>query len=402
MTDTQNWSRYLVWFAALALLCLLMMMLSPILTPFVMAALLAYLGDPLVDRLETWKLSRTGAVVVVFTAIFAAMLALPLLLIPTIEDQLSNLLSRGPEYWSRFTAVVAPLLERYFGVALEEWLSFDQIWSVVQGYWKEAGGLAASIATYVSRSGMAVVAVLMNLLLIPVVTFYLLRDWDLLVARLRVLLPRDVEPTIVLLARQSDEVLGGFLRGQLLVMISLTIMYSAGLWLVGVEFAFLIGMLAGLVSFIPYLGAIVGVGAGVIAAGVQFQELLPVLAVLLVFGVGQTIESMLLTPWLVGDRIGLHPVAVLFAILAGGQLFGFLGVLMALPVAAVLMVLLRFAQQNYLQSQYYRSKESLDGAAAAREQEPSLAAQAASSQEFARVYMDEPTERLPPREPPTA
>jgi predicted PurR-regulated permease PerM len=200
---------------------------------------------------------------------------------------------------------------------------------------------------------MVLLAWVANLVLLPVLIFYLLRDWDLLIERVRELLPRAVEPTISRLARQADEVLGAFLRGQLSVMIALGAIYSAGLMMVGIDLGLLIGMVAGLISFIPYLGAIVGVGAGVVAALVQYGDLWHVLLVLVVFGVGQTVESFLLTPWLVGDKIGLHPVAVIFAIMAGGQLFGFLGVLLALPVAAVAMVGLRYLHERYTTSALY-------------------------------------------------
>jgi predicted PurR-regulated permease PerM len=198
-----------------------------------------------------------------------------------------------------------------------------------------------------------VLAWVANLLLIPVLTFYFLRDWDWLVARVRALLPRPVEPTVSRLARESDEMLGGFLRGQLSVMVSLGAVYATGLWLAGIDLALLIGMLAGLVSFVPYLGFIVGAGVALVAALVQHGDWLHVLLVIGVFSVGQVLESFVLTPWLVGDRIGLHPVAVIFAVMAGGQLFGFLGVLLALPVAAVVMVLLRYAHQRYTASGLY-------------------------------------------------
>jgi predicted PurR-regulated permease PerM len=172
-------------------------------------------------------------------------------------------------------------------------------------------------------------------------------------SRVRELLPRRSEAVIVKLAQQSDEVLGAFLRGQLLVMLALAFIYSAGLMMMGLDLALLIGMLAGLVSFVPYLGFIVGILAACVAALFQFQELLPLLYVAIVFGVGQMLEGMVLTPLLVGDRIGLHPVAVIFSVLAGGQLFGFVGVLLALPVAAVIAVLLRYLHTQYKSSALY-------------------------------------------------
>ena len=195
---------------------------------------------------------------------------------------------------------------------------------------------------------------LINMMLIPVITFYLLRDWDRLVAYVRELLPRNIEPKIAMLAKESDEMLGAFLRGQMLVMLGLGTIYSIGLAIIGVDFALLIGMIAGIISFIPYMGLFVGIAIASVAALVETQSFMMVFWVFVVFGVAQMIEGMFLTPLLVGDRIGLHPVAVIFAVLAGGQLFGFFGILLALPVFAVLAVLLRHAHDSYLESQIYR------------------------------------------------
>jgi predicted PurR-regulated permease PerM len=232
-------------------------------------------------------------------------------------------------------------------------LNLERLKQAIGAHWQEAGGFAATVLASVSQSGRALLGWVANLVLIPVVTFYLLRDWDVLVARVHDLLPRNSEPTVVRLARETDVVLGAFLRGQLSVMAALTLVYALGLWIVGLDLAFLIGLISGLVSFVPYLGFITGITLAGVAAYFQFHELLPLLWVALVFGIGQMFESMLLTPWLVGDKIGLHPVAVIFAVMAGGQLFGFIGVLLALPVAAVLMVLLREVRRRYVGSSLY-------------------------------------------------
>jgi predicted PurR-regulated permease PerM len=187
-----------------------------------------------------------------------------------------------------------------------------------------------------------------------VVGFYLLRDWDLMMGKLRGLLPRQREPQVVGLAGECHEVLGAFVRGQLMVMLALGVIYSAGLMLVGLELGLLIGMLAGLAAIVPYMGFIIGIGAALVAGLFQFGgDLYPMLGIVAVFMVGQALEGMVLTPLLVGDRIGLHPVAVIFAILAGGELFGFTGVLLALPVAAVIMVLLRHVHDLYKESDMY-------------------------------------------------
>jgi predicted PurR-regulated permease PerM len=215
-----------------------------------------------------------------------------------------------------------------------------------------------TIFSSVTKSGLSIIAWLGNLVLIPVVTFYLLRDWDILIARIHELLPKQYKSVITKLAKESDQTLSAFLRGQFLVMLVLGLMYSIGLWFIGLELALLIGMMAGLVSFVPYLGFILGIVAASIAMLLQTHELFQLLPVLIVFGIGQVLEGMLLTPLLVGDKIGLHPVAVIFAILAGGQLFGFVGILLALPVAAVIAVVLRHMHGEYRASAYFDSGSS--------------------------------------------
>jgi predicted PurR-regulated permease PerM len=205
-----------------------------------------------------------------------------------------------------------------------------------------------------------VVMWLTNLVLIPVVWFYLLRDWDRLVAWIDRMLPRSIEPTIAHLARESDAVLGAFVRGQLLVMLALAIYYGVALTLIGISVGPLIGMVAGLLSFVPYLGFITGFAAAIIASLVQHGDWTHLLMVVGVFVIGQLLEGYVLVPRLVGEKIGLHPVAVIFAVLAGGYLFGFLGVLLALPAASVILVLLRYLAQRYKQSDLYTEEGEPD------------------------------------------
>ena len=196
----------------------------------------------------------------------------------------------------------------------------------------------------------------MNLCLIPVITFYLLRDWNNLVQQFHNLLPKRISTTAKKLTCETDIILSAFLRGQFYVMLALGCMYSLGLWLIDLKLAVLIGMTAGLISFVPYLGSIVGVVVACIAALFQFHNPIYLIPVSIIFIVGQTIEGMLLTPLLVGDKVGLHPVAVIFSIVAGGQLFGFLGILLALPLASITMVILRHIHDIYQESHFYTSK----------------------------------------------
>lgn len=354
MTTTERWQ----WLALALVTGGLIYLLAPALTPFAVAALFAYLWDPVVDRLERIGLSRNAAVSLVFLLIGLAVVALILLVIPFTERQIAKFLDQLPRWLAWIQAEAQPRLEQRFGVTLD-FADPNKLIEVVKNHWREAGGIATRILGKVSQSGLTVLGWAAQLVLIPVVTFYLLRDWDTLVSRVNELLPRTVEPTISRLARESDEVLGAFLRGQLSVMVSLGTLYAVGLWAVGIDVGPLIGMIAGLISFVPYLGAIVGVGMALIAALVQYQDWAHVFMVLGVFGVGQLIEGYVLVPKLVGDKIGLHPVAVIFAILAGGELFGFLGVLLALPAAAIVMVVLRYLHEKYTASRLYQPAEAV-------------------------------------------
>ncbi len=348
MSDTQKWQLL----ALSVLIGALLYLLAPVLTPFAIAALFAYLCDPLVDRLEARRFSRGLSVSLVFLLFILLWILALLILVPMLERQIAKLLEQFPKWVAYLQEAILPRIEAYTGASMER-LDPSSLAGMLREHWQQAGGFAQSVLGGLSKSGMALLAFVANLVLLPVLIFYLLRDWDLLVARIRELLPRAIEPTVSRLAGQADEVLGAFLRGQLSVMLALGTIYSAGLMMVGIDLGLLIGMVAGLISFIPYLGAIVGVGAGVVAALVQYGDIWHVVLVLAVFGIGQTIESFLLTPWLVGDKIGMHPVAVIFAIMAGGQLFGFTGVLLALPVAAVVMVVLRYMHERYTASALY-------------------------------------------------
>lgn len=338
------------WLAGIVACGVLLYLLGPILMPFVIGAGLAYLGDPLVDRLQEWKFSRTGGVVVVFVSLSLVGLITMIILLPMLQSQLKTLIRNIPGYLQWLQSSV-PGLDLLLPAGTQ--LDAEGIKKVIAENWSQASDMARALIARVTSSGGTLLTFVANVLLIPVVTFYLLRDWDDLVAWIRDVIPRRWLPQVSTLARESDEVLSAFIRGQLLVMVALGTIYSVGLWIVGLDLALIIGMSAGLVSFVPYLGTIVGILVASIAMLVQTQELFSLVWVGLVFGVGQIMESAILTPLLVGDRIGLHPVAVIFAVMAGGQLFGFIGVLLALPVAAVVAVLLRHAKARWLSSSQY-------------------------------------------------
>jgi predicted PurR-regulated permease PerM len=371
------------WLILIGIAGFVIWLLKPVLAPFVLAALFAYLGDPIADRLEK-RMPRPVAVSLVFLVMIVVVVGILLVLVPFIERQISNFLAQLPTWIDWFQTKAAPWLEQHFGVSTDV-LDTQKLIGVLQDNWKEAGGFATTVIAKVSKSGLTIVGWALNIVMIPVVAFYLLRDWDIMVARIHALVPRSIEPVVTRLARESDEVLGAFLRGQLSVMVVLGIIYGVGLWIAGISVGPLIGMIAGLISFVPYLGAITGVVMGLIAALVQYQDWQHVAYVAIVFVIGQTLEGYVLVPRLVGEKIGLHPVAVIFAVLAGGELFGFVGVLLALPVASVVMVLLRYAHERYTASEFYRAPD----------QEPVILVVGGENADASVVVVEKPT---PPSE----
>jgi predicted PurR-regulated permease PerM len=362
-TDPRRWQAL----ALVLLLGVLVWLLAPILTPFVISALLGWLGDPMVDRLERAGRSRAMSVGLVFGMITLLLLIALLVLAPMLWDQVMHLIDSLPRIAAWTTTDAVPWLEARLRIPIARYVDANYLFTLLQSHWREAGGIATYLLGHLGSSGLALFALIANIALVPVLTFYVLRDWDLMIAQIRDLLPRPYLPTVSRLAKESDAVLGSFLRGQFSVMISLGTIYAVGLWAVGLDLGPLIGFVAGMVSFVPYLGAFVGVSSAILATLVQHGDATHLALVLGVFAVGQTMEGFVLVPWLVGDRIGLHPVAVIFAIMAGGQLFGFLGVLLALPVAAVSMVLLRHAHEHYRRSGLYGGKPEEDPEAIADE-----------------------------------
>lgn len=342
------------WVAIVLGVILLWFMISiePVLMPFFVSMVLAYLGDPLADHLEDWGLSRRLAVTLVFMVLALLLVAALVLVIPMLGRQLSQLIELVPVAFSWVQSTLLPRIQELGGVDLSP--DFHKLRQAVMGNLKETGSLAATLLSKVSKSGLVLVTWLGSIALIPVVTFYLLLDWDRLMVKLVDLFPMSWRPVAQQLGRECDEVLSAFLRGQLIVMLCLGVIYAIGLTLFGIKFGLLIGLLSGLASIVPYLGVIVGISVAGLVAFFQFDSWLMLLAVAGVYGFGQAAESVVLQPKLLGDKIGLHPVAVIFAVLAGGQLFGFTGVLLALPVAAMIMVVVRYLLDYYKQTHLYQ------------------------------------------------
>jgi predicted PurR-regulated permease PerM len=330
----------------------LVYLLAPILTPFLAGCLLAYFGDPLVEKLTSWKVPRVLSVVIIFLGIFSLLILFILLLIPLIEKQVNLLVEVLPAIVNWLQNTIMPWISLHFGI--EEIVNIETLKTTLAENWTKAGSTAGWMAQQVLHSSKTVIIWMSYLFLIPVVTFYLLRDWNKIIKNVRGLLPRHLEPVVVKLAKECDVTLSAFIRGQLLVMLGLGIIYSVGLTLIGLQVGLMIGLISGLLSIVPYLGFITGIVVASVVALVQFGTFKAVLSVWVVFAIGQAAEGWFLTPTLVGNRIGLHPVAVIFSVLAGGMLFGFFGVLLALPVAAVIMVLLRHLNERYRGSQFYK------------------------------------------------
>ena len=334
----------------------LIYVLSPILAPFLIGAILAYICSPLVDhfgrlRFGKVRIGRTLSTLLVIALLFGIFIVLLLIVVPLVQKELVLVMQRMPAYLETLRTKVEPWLLTHFGVTLA--IDITQIQDILTQNWKSASNFVGKLLLQVSTHGLALIGWIANLLLVPVVLFYLLRDWHGIIHRFAELIPRDWYAKTDSIAREIDLVLAEFLRGQLSVMVLTGIFYAAGLWFAGLELALPIGMIAGLLGFVPYLGPTLGILLALLAAALQFSSLGQLIPVALVFAAGQVLESMVLTPWLVGDRIGLHPVVVIFALLAGGQLFGFSGILLALPVGAAIAVGLRHARHSYLASDLY-------------------------------------------------
>lgn len=356
-----NRTYYLWWIAALAF-CALTYLLGPILTPFLIAAILAYITNPMVNKINTLKLSifkgrfsynpsRTSATLLVMLFLFALLVLILLIVVPLMQKEFLLIAQKFPVYFNTAKNFLEPWLQKNFDVTLN--IDYGQIQQILTENWQTAGNLAKQIALGIGNHGLAIIGWLANLILIPLVLFYLLVDWNVMITKINLLLPRKMLAKTVEIATEVDAVLAEFLRGQLTVMLLMSIFYATGLWLSGLELALPIGVLSGLLGFVPYLGISLGLGLAILSGLLQFGNLHGLIPLLIVFGVGQAVESMVLTPYLVGDRIGLHPLVVIFALMAGGQLFGFAGVLLALPVSAAIAVGFRHARQRYLSSTLY-------------------------------------------------
>jgi len=345
-----------IWAISLLVFLVLLYVLRGVLAPFVAGMAVAYFVDPVADKLEEWGLSRTLATTAITLTFFIVAIAGIATILPILTSQAIGFAGRVPMYFEQLRSVIEPVVRQISLDISDE--NLKQIVASAQGFTKQALSVLSDLFKSVVSGGAAVIDVVSVLVLTPLVTFYLLRDWDLLVARIDGWLPRKSAPIIREQFILIDETLAGFVRGQASVCLVLGVFYAVGLSIVGLEFGLMVGLGTGFLSFIPYVGPMIGLIVGLCIALVQFNEWVPIVIVVAIFLTGQNAESYILTPRLVGKRIGLHPVWLIFALMAGGSLAGFTGVLLAVPIAAIVGVLIRFGLTEYLKSVLYTGTPS--------------------------------------------
>lgn len=353
---TPQQRQTLFWLGCGVAIVWLLYLLGPILTPFVAGIVLAYILNPGVERLTRfsigkWRIPRAVASLIMMTLVVLAVAALVLILVPVLQKEAVALQKQLPALVDKLNLGLVPWLRETFGINIK----FDAA-SVRELLTERLGDqdIIQRVLASLKTGGLAVIGLLGIMILLPVVLFYALSDWPNLVTRAQALIPRAYVKQVTGWFDEVDGLLAQFLRGQLSVMLILAVYYSAALALAGFDVALPVGILTGLLIFIPYVGFALGLLLALSAALLQFGDLYGLLAVAAIYGIGQVVESFFLTPRLVGEKIGLHPLAVIFALMAFGQLFGFVGVFIALPVTAALMVALRHLHNAYLASEFYK------------------------------------------------
>jgi predicted PurR-regulated permease PerM len=355
MQFTPTQKRAAAWSAIALLAVLLLRALGPVLTPFLVAAVLAYALTPLVDRLDQLgdgRMPRLLAVIVVELLFILAVLCVVLLIVPVLAKEVPLMREQIPQLFDRLHATISPWLAQFgLRISLDLASLRQQLVEYLQSNWGDSFG---SVWSSLKIGGSVALALVGNAVLVPVALFYLLLDWKDLVRRVLQLVPPRARPGVDSFTSEADQVLGQYLRGQILVMVTMAVFYSTGLALFGLELALPIGVFTGLAMFVPYVGFGIGLLLALLAGLLEFASAKAFVMVGAVYGLGQLLEGLYLTPRLVGERIGLHPLAVIFALLAFGQLLGFVGVLIALPASAVLLVAIRRMRTGYFASRLYQ------------------------------------------------
>jgi predicted PurR-regulated permease PerM len=351
-----SFGRHVVfWLITFIVLAALLWLLHDVLLPFVLAAALAYVQAPLADRLERLGLNRTVAALLIVGLVVVGLVALVVLLVPLLLQQGAALIAHIPDYLKRVQELI---VDRDFPWL--KWLVADDSQQTLSGFASKAAAYLLDVAYSLWTGGKALISLASVLIVMPVVTFYLICDWHPMIEIVDSWVPVRQRETVRQLAREIDGVISGFLRGQLGVCVVLGVYYAVGLMLVGLDFALLIGLVAGLITFVPYIGSMTGLLVSASVAVAQFwPDWKRVVAVVAVFLVGQFIEGNVVAPKLVGEKVGLHPVWLIFAMFAFGYLFGFVGLLIAVPLAAAIAVLFRFGLRQYLASPFYTGEKPL-------------------------------------------
>lgn len=342
----------LPWLGVAAAITVLLYVLAPTLTPFLIGIILAYVGNPLVDKLCRWRVPRALAAVLVLTIFWLLIAALVLMLVPLIREEATRIADRLPQAITQFNTFIAPWAERFLGMPLK--VDADFLQSLITEHRDIVQSVVQQVFTSLRLGGLAVAGVVINAMLAPVVSFYLMVDWHHLVRRIDTLIPRTHHEKVLTITGDVDDVLSAYLRGQLLVMAILAAYYAIALAIAGIPSALALGVLTGTLIFIPYIGFATSFALAMVVALLQFGGWPPIFWVLGIYTVGQALESFILTPYLVGEKVGLPPLAVIFALMAFGQVFGFFGVLLALPASAAMLIGLRELHRGYLDSRLYR------------------------------------------------
>lgn len=343
------------WLGLGVVFCIFLYLISSILLPFVLGIMIAYFLDPAARWLEKKGMSRLTATSLLIIGFFGALLLFVLALSPLLYKQIVGLIDSIPDYFERVREYLEPKIKEVMNsLPAAKTTNPQEVISKASGSLME---WLRNIAVGIFASGAAFVNAVTLLLLTPVVAFYLLRDWQRIIDNVDGLLPRENAPVIRQQMREIDRTIAGYLRGQVNVCLLLALFYMVGLGLTGLNYGVLIGLISGLISFIPFIGALLGFAVSMLIAFFQFSDFWPIAAVAIVYGLGQALEGNVLVPKLVGEKVGLHPAWVIFGMLAGGVLLGFVGVLLAVPISAVIGVLVRFAIEHYRTSQIYYGDE---------------------------------------------
>ena len=346
-----KYNNSFVWLIIFILFCIAVYVLRSVLLPFIAGIILGYLFDPLATKFEKLGISRTFATILVFIVVILFAVPTFIMVFSIIDKQLTIFVEAAPTYIATFIKRVEPVMIDLHNSFPS--LEVNSLPEMIKNNLTNGMQIGGKLLKSIINNGFALMNLLSLLLITPVVAFYMLRDWSTFVKKIDNLLPRKSKPAIKEQFKQIDRALSGFIRGQLSVCLILGSYYALGLHFIGLELGLLIGFLAGIISFIPYIGSISGFLISIILASAQFGTVTKIIEVVAIFLIGQFSEGNFLTPKLVGDKVGLHPVWVMFALLAGGVLLGFLGLMIAVPVAAIIGVIIRYAISNYKKSNLY-------------------------------------------------